>query len=75
MEDLILVTGCTLVTSWAAAALDDHTMPVDGTAISLHAQKIHRGGAQFFWRDIRGEVEYHNSHFDPVCSFGYVLSP
>jgi hypothetical protein len=75
MEDLILVTGCTLVTSWAAAAFDDYTVPVDdtATAISLHAQKFHRGGAQFFWRDIRGNVEYQNSHFEPVRSPGSVF--
>jgi hypothetical protein len=75
MEDLILVTGCTLVTSWAAAAFDDYTTPVGGTTISLDAQKFDRGGAQFLWRDIRGNIEYHNSHFEPVCSFGYVFSP
>ena len=65
MEDLILVTGCTLVTAWAAAAFDDYSMPVDSTAISLDAQKSDRG-TQFIWRNIRGNVEYHNSPFDPV---------
>ena len=69
MEDLILVTGCTLVTSWAAAAFDDTTaMPADATSISLDAQKFDRGGAQFIWRNIRGNVEYHNSRFNPVRS-------
>lgn len=72
MEDLILVTGCTLVTSWAAAAFDDYTMPVDTTSISLDAQKSDRGRAQFIWRNVRGNVEYHNSHFDPVRSLSYV---
>jgi hypothetical protein len=74
MEDLILVTGCTLVTSWAAAAFDDCTMPVDTTSISLDAQKLDRGGAQFFWRNLRGNVEHHNSHFDPVRFPGYIFS-
>ena len=76
MEDLILVTGCTLVTSWAVAAFDDYTVPVDdmATAISLHAQKFHRGGAQFFWRNVCGNVEYQNSLFDPVRSLGLVFS-
>jgi hypothetical protein len=63
MEDLILVTGCTLVTSWAAVAFDSH-MSVDPnatTTISLEARKSDDGGAQFFWRNIRGKVEYHNS--------------
>ena len=66
MEDLILVTGCTLVTAWAAAVFDDYTMPVDSTAISLDAQKSDRGRAQFMWHNIRGNVEYYNSYFDPV---------
>ena len=76
MEDLILVTGCTLVTSWAAAAFDAH-MPVDSdaTTISLETIKIRGGRAQFFWRNIRGDVEYHNSRFDPVSFLGYLFSP
>jgi hypothetical protein len=82
MEDLIFVTGCTLVTSWAAAAFDDHEptddhMSVDSdvTTISLETRKSDGGGAQFFWRNIRGNVEYHDSGFDPVRSAGYVFSP
>jgi hypothetical protein len=68
MEDLILVTGCTLVTSWAAAAFDGHVSVDSGpTTISLEARKFDGGGAQFFWRNIRGNVEYHNSRFEPVC--------
>ena len=74
MEDLILVTGCTLVTSWAAAAFDGYTTSVDATSISLDTQKFDRGGALFFWRNNRGNVEYHNSHFDPVRSPGCVFS-
>jgi hypothetical protein len=81
MEDLILVTGCTLVTSWAAAAFDGH-MPVDSdpvraATISLESRNSHGGRTQFFWRNIRGNVEYHNSpsHFDTVRSPGYVFSP
>ena len=27
-----------------------------------------------FWRSIRGNVEYHNSHFDPVLFPGYIFS-
>ncbi len=74
MEDLIFVTGCTLVTSWAAAAFDCHmSVDSDTTRISLEASKSDGGGAQFFWRNIRGNVEYHNSHFDPVRSPGYVF--
>jgi hypothetical protein len=73
IEDLILVTGCTLVTSWAAAAFDGR-MSVDPTTISLETRKSDGGGAQFFWRNIRGCVEYHNRRFDPVSSPGYVFS-
>ncbi|KAF8493496.1 hypothetical protein F5888DRAFT_1618017 [Russula emetica] len=70
MEDLILVTGCTLAKSWAAAAFDG-TMSrgEDATAISLEARKSDGGGAQFVWRNIRGGVEHH--HSDPVCSPAY----
>jgi hypothetical protein len=80
MEDLILVTGCTLVTSWAAAAFDSHMSlavdsELDPTTISLEARKSDGGGTHFFWRNIRGCVEYHNSRFDPVRSSGYVFSP
>ena len=71
MEELILVTGCTLVTSWAAAAFHDTT--VDATSISMGAQKFDRGGAQFFWRNRRGKVECHHSLFNPVRSPDYVL--
>ena len=75
MEDLILVTGCTLVTSWAAAAFDGR-MSTDSNAmtISLEARKSDGGGAQYFWRNIRGSVEYHNSRFNPVRSPGYIFS-
>ena len=72
MEDLILITGCTLVTSWAAAVFDSHTTPEDAASISLHAQKFESGGAEFFWRNRHGNVDYHNSHFDPVRSPGYI---
>jgi hypothetical protein len=74
MEDLILVTGCTLAKSWAVAAFDG-TMSRDGdaTTISLEVQKSDGGGAQFFWRNIRGSVEYH--HSDSVCSPAYFFLP
>ena len=75
MEDLILITGCTLVTSWAAAAFDGHmSVDSDATTISLKARKSGGGRTQFFWRDICGNVEYHNSRFDQVRSPGYVFS-
>jgi hypothetical protein len=75
MEDLILVTGCTLVTSWAVAAFN--AAHVDGDsdpmAISLEARRSNGGGAQYFWRNDRRAVAYHNSSLNPVCSPGYVF--
>ena len=74
MEDLILVTGCTLVTSWAAAVFDGQmSADSDAMTISLEARKSDCGGPQFFWRNIRGNVEYHDSRFDPVRSPGCLL--
>jgi len=78
MDDLILVTGCTLVTSWAAAVFDNNktsTAGSDAAAISLDIQKSNRGEAQFCWRNDRGNVDYHNSYFDPVSFPGCVFSP
>ena len=63
MEDLIFVSGCTLVTSWAAAVSMDHTLEAD---ISLASMKLSDGGTGFVWSNIRGPVVYHNSVFDPV---------
>lgn len=77
MEDLILVTGCTLATSWAAAVFDNKMSAAssDAATISLDIQRSNRGRAQFFWRNDRGKVDYHNSYFDPVSFHGYVFSP
>jgi hypothetical protein len=78
MEDLILVTGCTLVTSWAAAVFDNNktsTARSDSAAISLDIEESNRGGAQFSWRNNRGNVDYHNSYFDPVSFPRRIPSP
>ena len=71
MEELILVSGCTLVASWAAATLVDNTMESE---ISLASRTLNNGGASFVWSNVRGPVVYHNSRFDPVSSPGYVYS-
>ena len=63
MEDLILVSGCTLVTSWAAAACVDNTF---GAEISLGSGLVSNVGASFVWSNVRGHVSHHNSRFDPV---------
>jgi hypothetical protein len=74
MEDLILVTGCTLAKSWAVAAFDGTmSMEDDATTISLDARKSDGGGAQFVWRNMRGSV-VHN-HSNSVCSPAYFSSP
>jgi hypothetical protein len=63
MEDLILVTGCTLVTSWAAAVLVDNTTEAE---VTLESRALSNGGASFVWNKIKGSAVYHNSRFDPV---------
>ena len=68
VEELILVSGCTLVTSWAAAAFMDDTTDAE---ISLASRTLNNG-ASFVWSNIRGRVFYHNSHLEPVRSSGYV---
>lgn len=67
MTDLVFVHGCTLVTSWAAAAFDDDRTDAQ---VSLASRRLDNGGAGFVWSNIRGTVEYHDSHLDldPVCS-------
>jgi len=61
MEDLILVTGCTLVTSWGVAAFVDTTSDAE---VSLRTQPLHGGGATFDWHVYRQSVIYRNSHHD-----------
>jgi hypothetical protein len=64
MEDLILVSGCTMATSWAAAAFVDN----NEAEISLSSRLLSNVGASFVWGNVRGRVSYHNSCLDPVCS-------
>ena len=71
MEDLVLVCGCTLVTSWAAAAFDDRT---GNAQLSLASRTLNSGGAGFTWSNIRGTVEYHDSQLNPVCSLPVTLT-
>ena len=63
MEDLILVSGRTLVTSWAAAVFLDKTMEAE---ITLTSRTHTDGAASLVWGNIQGPVVYHNNHFDPV---------
>ena len=65
MEDLILVTGCTLVTSWGVAAFVDNTADAE---ISLRTQDRGSGRATFDWHVNRPTVAYRNSYHDAVRS-------
>jgi hypothetical protein len=62
MEELILVTGCTLVTSWATAAFLGRS---ETTQISL-VQMPDKSERSFEFRNIRGDVARHCSRLDPV---------
>jgi hypothetical protein len=64
MDDLILVTGCTLATSYASAVLDEH---IEDAQISLVSRSLNNGGASFVWSNRRGTMEYHDSQLSPVC--------
>ena len=72
MEDFILVTGCTMVTSWGAAAFVDHSQEAE---ISLAIQPLPDGGGSFDWSKTHGAVAYHNGRPDPVCYPGCFCSP
>ncbi|KAI0285674.1 hypothetical protein BC826DRAFT_112948 [Russula brevipes] len=61
MEDLILVTGCTLANSWAAVAFCD---PTAKSKVSLSAQSHDDGRASFTWRNIHGSVIHRSSRRD-----------
>lgn len=63
MEDLVLIHGCTLVTSWAAVTFDDSAM---GARVSLASRTLRNGGASFAWGSIYGTVEHHDSQLDAV---------
>jgi hypothetical protein len=72
MEDLILVTGCTLARSWAAVVFDRSILrDSDSATVSLEVRKFNHG-AQFVWRNIRGSVAHH--HCDSVCPPAYLYS-
>ena len=71
MEDLILVSGCTLVTKWAAAVFTpDHSTTAK---ITLESRTPGNNGPSFVWNIIQGPVVYHNSRFESVRSPGYCV--
>ena len=63
IENLILVSGCTMVNSWAAAVCADNTLEAE---ISLASRTLSNVEDRFVRGNVRGHVEYHNSRFDPV---------
>ena len=65
MEDLILVSGCTMATSWAAAVFGDNNSEAE---ITLSSRILSDFAASFACGNTRGPVVFHNSQFDPVCS-------
>jgi len=58
MEDLILVSGCTLVTSWAVTTFDDNT----GAEVSSKFQTPSGSRARFGSREVRPSLTYQNGH-------------
>lgn len=72
MEELILVSGCTLVTSWGVAAFVDS---INDTEISLRSQVYDGGGAYFDWHEIGPNVAYRDSsHQGQVRSLGHLAA-
>ncbi|KAH9959711.1 hypothetical protein BJV74DRAFT_788663 [Russula compacta] len=72
MEELILVSGCTLVTSWGVAAFVDS---INDAEISLRSQAYGGGGASFDWREIGPGVAYQDSsHQGAVRSLGHLAA-
>ena len=69
MEDLILVSGCTLVASWAAATFVENNTEAE---ISLASRALGNGGLNFVWSKNRGPVDHRNSCLYQVRSPGHV---
>jgi hypothetical protein len=69
MEDIILVSGCTLVTSWAAATFYDNTQDVK---ISLKSKALDNGLAEFQWGPEIVNIDGVAHHDGPVGSVGFL---
>jgi len=72
MEDLILVTECTLVTLWAAAAFIGRS---EKAKTALVPQPQDSSGQCFEFRNFEGDVTHNCSYFDSVRFFRSVYSP
>jgi hypothetical protein len=73
MEDLILVSGCTLVTSWGVAAFQVVDSTLDA-ALAMRSRTHRVGGATFDWREIHPSVAYQNSQQGPVRFLGHITA-
>jgi len=61
MEDLILVTGCTLVPSWGVAAFVDSALEAE---LRMRFLAHQNGGARFEWHENRPSIAFQNVHHD-----------
>jgi hypothetical protein len=73
MEDLILVTGFTLVDSWAAVAFIGRSRIAKLSLIVTQTPKSN--DRSFECNNIQGDVTQHCSFFDPVCFPYSICSP
>lgn len=72
MDDLIFVTGCTLVTSWGVAAFLDACSGEDAEL----DMKFHETypGDKFDWREIRPTVPHKSKYQGPVRFLGHMIA-
>jgi hypothetical protein len=70
MEDLILITKCTLVTLWAAAAFIGCSK---SAKFALVPQLQDLSGQSFEFRNFEGDVAHNCSYFDLVFFFSFCL--
>ena len=66
MEDLILVTECTLVTLWAAAAFICRS---ESAKFALVTPSQDSSGQSFEFSNYEGDVSHNCSYFDSVRFF------
>ena len=71
MEDLILVTECTLVTLWASAAFIGRS---EKAKTALVPQPQDSSGQSFEFRNFEGDVAHNCSYFESVRFFRSVYS-
>jgi hypothetical protein len=71
MEDLIFVTGCTLVTSWGIAAFVD---ACSGEDAELEMKFQTHPGDYFDWREIHPIVTHKNKYQGSVRFLGHMIA-